>query len=84
MLKKYGVKANNNNNNNVTSVIIWANRTISKSFRQHLSNITAKHDTQELPKTAILGIVHILRKVGLLIKARNVYYGKQHYMYHIL
>jgi hypothetical protein len=44
-------------------VIIRATGTISKSFRKYVSNIPGKHEVRELQKTAILGTVHILRKV---------------------
>ena len=37
--------------------------TISKSFRKYISNIPGNHEVKELQKTAILGTVHILRKV---------------------
>jgi D-arabinose 5-phosphate isomerase GutQ len=47
----------------VTSVIIGASGTISKSFRKYLSSIPGKHDIKELQKTATLGTAHILRKV---------------------
>jgi hypothetical protein len=47
----------------VTSIIIGAAGTISKSFRKYLSSIPGKHDIKELEKTAILGTAHILRKV---------------------
>jgi len=42
-----GVNNNNNNNNN----------------NKYVSNIPGKHEVKELQKTAILGTVHILRKV---------------------
>jgi hypothetical protein len=44
-------------------ITIGATGTISKSFRKYLSNIPGNHDVRELPKTAILGTAHILRKV---------------------
>ena len=47
----------------VIAVIIGANGTISKSLRQYLSNITEKHEINEIQKTAILDTGHILRKV---------------------
>jgi len=47
----------------VIPVIIGATRTISKSFRKYVSNITRKHEVKELQETAILGTAHILRKV---------------------
>ena len=47
----------------VISVIIGATGTISKSFRQYLSNIRGKHEIKELQTTAILGTAHKLRKV---------------------
>ena len=37
--------------------------TISKSSRQHLCNLSGKHDTKEIQKTAILGTVHLLWEV---------------------
>jgi hypothetical protein len=39
---------NNNNNNNNTPVIIGAIGTITKSFRQNLSNKLEKHEIKEL------------------------------------
>ena len=47
----------------ITVIIIGATGTISKSLRQYLSNILGRHEIKELLKTAILGTVHILRKV---------------------
>ena len=47
----------------VMPVIIGATGTISKSFRKYVSNIPGNHEVKELQKTAILGTVHILRKV---------------------
>jgi hypothetical protein len=47
----------------VIPVIIGATGTISKSFRKCVSTIPEIHDVRELPKTAILGNAHILRKV---------------------
>ena len=47
----------------VIPVIIGATGTILKSFRKYVSNIPGKHEVKELQKTAILGTVHILRKV---------------------
>ena len=47
----------------VIPVIIGATGTISKSFRKYVSDIPGNHDVKELQKTAILGTVHILRKV---------------------
>jgi len=44
-------------------VITGATGTISKPFRKYVSNIPGKHEVKELPKTAILGTAHILRKV---------------------
>ena len=46
----------------VIKVVIGATGTISKSLRQYLSNIPAKHEIKELQKTAILGTAHKLRK----------------------
>jgi len=48
---------------NVIPVITGATGTISKSFREYVSNIRGKHEVKELQKTAILGTAHILRKV---------------------
>jgi hypothetical protein len=47
----------------VIPVTIGATGTISKSCRKYLSSIQGKHEIKELQKTAILGTVHILRKV---------------------
>jgi len=47
----------------VMPVIIRATGTISKSFRKYASNIPGNHEVKELQQTAILGTVHILRKV---------------------
>ena len=47
----------------VIPVIIGATGTISNSFRKYANNIPGKHEVNELQKTAILGTVHILRKV---------------------
>jgi len=47
----------------VIPVIIGATGTILKSFRKYVSNIPGKYEVKELQKTAILGTVHILRKV---------------------
>ena len=47
----------------VIPVIIGATGTISKSFRQYMSNIPGNHEVKELQKTTILGTAHILRKV---------------------
>jgi len=44
-------------------VKIRATGTISKSLRQYLSNITAKHEIKELQKTATLSTAHVLREV---------------------
>jgi hypothetical protein len=59
-------------NTNINSVIIWANRTISKSLRQYLSNIPGKHEIKELQKTATFGIAHTLWKV--LMKQHKTYF----------
>jgi len=40
----------------VIQVIIGATRTISKSFRQYMSNIPGNHEVKELQKTAILAL----------------------------
>jgi hypothetical protein len=48
---------------NMISVSIGAKGTISKSFRKYISNIPGNHEVKEVQKTAILGTVHILRKV---------------------
>jgi hypothetical protein len=47
----------------VTPIITGVTGTISISFRKYLTNIPVKHDIKELHKTAILGTVHVLRKV---------------------
>jgi hypothetical protein len=47
----------------VIPVIIGATGTISKSFRQYVSNIPGNHKVKELQKTVILGTAHMLRKV---------------------
>jgi hypothetical protein len=47
----------------VIPVIIGATGTISELFRKYVSNIPGTHEVKELPKTAILGTAHILRKV---------------------
>jgi len=47
----------------VIPVIIGATGTISKPFRKYVSNIPGKHEVKEVQETAILGTVHILRKV---------------------
>ena len=47
----------------VIPVIIEATGTTSKSFRKYVSNITGNHEVKELQKTAILGTVHMIRKV---------------------
>jgi hypothetical protein len=47
----------------VIPVIIGATGTISRSLRKYVSDIPGNHDVKELEKTAILGTVHILRKV---------------------
>jgi hypothetical protein len=47
----------------VIPVIIGATGTISKAFRKYVSNIPGNHEVKKLQKTAILGTVHILRKV---------------------
>jgi hypothetical protein len=44
-------------------VIIGATGTISKSFREYVSNIPENHEVKELQKAAILGTTHIFRKV---------------------
>jgi hypothetical protein len=43
--------------------LMGATGTISKSFRQYLSNIPGNHEIKELQKTAILGTAHIIWKV---------------------
>ena len=44
-------------------VIIGVTGTTLKAFRKYVSNIPGNHEVKELQKTAILGTVHILRKV---------------------
>jgi len=46
----------------VIPVILGSTRTISKSFRKYVSNISENHEVKKLQKTAILGTAHILRK----------------------
>jgi len=50
-------------NSRVIPVIIGATGTISKSFRNYLSDMPGNYDVKELQKTAILGTAHILRKM---------------------
>jgi hypothetical protein len=50
----------------VIPIIIGATGTISKPFRKYVSTIPGNHEVKELPKTAILGTAHILRKVLML------------------
>jgi len=47
----------------VIPVKIGATGTVSKAFRKYVSNIPGNHEVKELPKTAVLGTAHILRKV---------------------
>ena len=47
----------------VIPVIIGETGIISKSFRKYISNIPGNHEVKEIQKTAILGTVHVLRKV---------------------
>jgi 3-deoxy-D-manno-octulosonic acid (KDO) 8-phosphate synthase len=47
----------------VIPVIIGATETISKLFRKYVSSVAGNHEVKKLQKTAILGTVHILRKV---------------------
>jgi hypothetical protein len=47
----------------VLPVIIGVTRTISKSFRKYVSSIPGNYEVKELQQTAILGTVHIFRKV---------------------
>jgi hypothetical protein len=56
------VEFENKSDTGSTSVT-GATGTISKSLRQYLNNIPGEHEIKELQKTAILGTVHILRKV---------------------
>jgi hypothetical protein len=44
----------------VLPVIIWANETISQSFRKYVSNILGKPEIKELQTTAIPKTSHIL------------------------
>jgi len=59
---------------NIIPVIIWANRTNSKSFIKYLSNIQRKHKIQEIQKTAILGTAQILQSGNML----NIQHRKYH------
>ena len=43
--------------------VIGATGTFSKSFIKYLSYVSGKYEIKELQKTAILGTLHILRKV---------------------
>jgi hypothetical protein len=52
-----------NVNTKVIPVIIGANETISKSFRNYVSNIPGNHEVKKPQKTVILSTAHILRKV---------------------
>jgi len=47
----------------VMPVVIGATGTISKSFRNYVSNIPGNREVRELQKTAILGTAHIFVKV---------------------
>jgi len=47
----------------VMSIMIGETWTVSKSSTKYLSTIPGSHDIKELQKTAILGTVHIFRKV---------------------
>jgi hypothetical protein len=47
----------------VIPIIIGATGNISKSFRKYASSIPGNHEVKELQKTAILGTVHIRRKM---------------------
>jgi hypothetical protein len=49
----------------VTTLIIGATGTISKSFRKYLSSILGKHEVKEIQKAAMLGTAHVLRKVPM-------------------
>jgi len=43
----------------VMPVIRGATRTISKSLRQYLSNVSGEHEIKELQKTTIMGTARI-------------------------
>jgi hypothetical protein len=47
----------------VIPVVFGVTGTISKSFRKYMSNIPGNHDVKEVQKTALMGTVHMLRKV---------------------
>jgi len=47
----------------VIPLIMGVTGTISKSFTQHLSNVSEKQEIKQLQKIATLGTVHIHRKV---------------------
>ena len=49
----------------VIPVMIGANRTISESFRKHVSNIPGKHEIKEIHRIAILCTAHKRRTVLL-------------------
>jgi len=52
-----------NVNTRVVPVIIGPTGTTSESLRQYLSNITGKHETKGIQKTAVLVTEHVLQKV---------------------
>jgi hypothetical protein len=43
----------------MTVIVIGATKTISKSSRKFLSNITGKHEIKELHKIAIFGTAYL-------------------------
>jgi hypothetical protein len=54
----------------VIPTIIWATGTISKSFRQYLSNIAGKHKIKELKNSHIGHCTHTAN-----IKPQNIFQG---------
>jgi putative aminopeptidase FrvX len=66
---------NNNNNNKVIPAIIGATGTISKSFRQYLSNIPEKHEIKEMQKNSHIG--HCTQTAGSAdVKVQNIFHGR--------
>jgi hypothetical protein len=53
-----------NVNANVIPLITEATGTTSKSFRNYLSNLPAKHAIKELQQTSVLDSAHILRNLA--------------------
>jgi hypothetical protein len=47
----------------VIPIITDATRNLSRLFQKYLNDISVKHSSVEVQKTAILGTAHILRKI---------------------